>query len=333
MKKGYVIVTDSTLDFEIGFSNPNIVVIKTPVQVAGEDYTDKSPDEFYERQREVFNYNRKLREHLRHPDKDDFKVTGGIKTITTSCPTIGMIENVIMEILDSGRDAIYVTMASTLSSTFASAARVAIDDINESGDYKNKAIAIDSLCMSAAGSLLLRLAVESCDTTEEVIEYIYQRRNDVEHLFVVDDCTAFRESGRISATILKVIDILGIKPLMRFDFNREGYREAINAKKMRSMQAAISFMVNLMRDTIDDLICIVPYAENAAGANMLADKIKRLCPEVEVLSGPEFRMGPAVGVHLGYSAIGLIFMRRPGIYPGAERHRIEQTPESSYYGI
>ena len=332
MRKGYVIVTDSTMDFEEGFSNPNIVVIKTPVQVAGEDYTEKTPDEFYQKQREVFNYNRRLREHLKHPDKDDFVVTGGIKTITTSCPSIGTIESVILNILDSGRDAIYVTMASTLSSTFASAARIAINDINESGDYENKAIAIDSLCMSAAGSLLLRMAVESCDTTEEVIEYIYQRRNDVEHFFVVEDCSAFRESGRISATILKVIDMLGIKPLMRFDFNREGYREAINAKRSRSLQAAFSYMVDTMQDTIDDLICIVLHADNATGANMLANKIIKLCPEIEVLHGPEFRMGPAVGVHLGYSAVGLIFMRRPGIYPGAERHRIEQTPESSYYG-
>jgi hypothetical protein len=120
---------------------------------------------------------------------------------------------------------------------------------------------------------------------------------------------------------------------MRFDFNRDGYREAINTKKMRSMQANVSCMINLMKDTIDDLICIVPYADNATGANMLANRIMKLCPEIEVLSGPEFRMGPAVGVHLGYSAVGLIFMRRPGIYPGAEKHRKEQTPESSYYGI
>ena len=322
MEKSFIIVTDSTADFEQGFSSPYIRILNTPVSIGNDDYTDATPDEFYDKQRETFERNKKMKESGSYPIQ-----------IKTSSPEIGCIQDALEDILKSGKDAIYATMASTLSSTFVAAARIAVEDINDSGKYENRAICIDTLTMSAAGNMLLKEAVLNCDTTEEVLKFIFERRNDVVHSFATEDLEAFRGSGRYSDATLALARFIGIKPFMMFDFNESGERKAFCYKKARSVKQLCVAMAKNLIETIDKKVCIVLHAQNLPAAKTLVETLKRMVPDLKIITGENYRMSPAVGVHLGYSAFGLIFMRKPGICEGAEVHRTIQTMEESVFGF
>lgn len=317
--KQYKIICDSTSDFEIGYRNPNIVIINTPVFIGQTEYTDKTPDEFYERQREAFLDNA--------ISSEQFKTR-----ISTSTPPLGEIEDAMREILEGGQDAIYATMASTLSSTFK-AAQIICEDLNDEG-FEHRAICIDTLCMSAAGSMLLRTAVEKCDTTEEVLRFILDKRYDIEHLFAVEEFEAFKGSGRYPDTLLSLLQSVHAKPLMRFDFISDGSRHPFHDKMSLSMKLICKRMVNLLKETADPehKDVIVLHAQNQAAENTLINTVRQKAPDFNLMTGSDFRMGPAVGVHLGHTAIGMIFFRQKGTYENAEKARRELRLEDSLYG-
>jgi DegV family protein with EDD domain len=322
--KSYVVIVDSMADFEVGYKNPNLVIVETPVMIGEEDYTHATPDEFYTRQKEVFKENVKRRQRGAPPIR-----------IQTAAPNPVRIEEEMRKILESGRDAIYVATASTLTSAFQSG-RLAVDMINDDDEYENKAIVIDGLSMSALTAVMVRSALEACETTKEFLYYIFCRRNDTEHFFAVREWDAFRDSGRISKKTLMIANLIGFKPLMRFDFNDNGERKAFCEKKSRSFDALIRYASERLRDTIcdDDRVCMIVHGQNAEDAMRLKDELSRIVPQLHIWFDPEIcRMGPATGVHLGYSAIGLAFLRRPCTYENAERHRDTQIQSEAIYGI
>ena len=320
-RKEYCVIVDSMADFEIGYQNPNLVIVETPVMIGGDDYSLADVDEFYDRQREIFELNNQLRRSNKSPIP-----------IKTSCPTPGRIEEEMRKILEDGRDAIYVATASTLTSAFQSG-RIAVDMIEEDGNYKNKAICIDGLSMSALTAVMVKTALNKCETTDEFVRFIYDRRNDTEHFFAVTEWDAFRDSGRISPATLAIAELIGFKPMMRFDYDDEGVRKAFCAKKSRHISSLYDYAIRTLRDTIDERYCMIIHAQNPDGALRLRDMLRKAVPDLAISSDVEVnRMGQATGVHLGHSAIGLAFMRRKGEYDNAELHRKIQIPEESIYG-
>lgn len=323
MEKSFKVIVDSMADFEIGYSDPNLTIVKTPVLIGGEDdWTNATSDEFFAKQKEIFTQNNQLRRSGQCPI-----------SIKTSAPNSMDIKDEMVKILRSGKDAIYVASASTLTSAFNSG-KVAIQLIEDDDEkFDNKAIVIDGLSMSALTAVMVKLALRDCNTTDEFVRYIFDRRNDTEHLFMVTEWDAFRDSGRISPGTLAFATIAGIKPLMRFEFNDEGVRKAYAEKKGRSLKKLMKHAVDMLEETIDNRFCMIVHGENQEGASMLHEMIGERVPDViTTYHERKTRVGPATGVHLGYSVIGLAFMRKPGLYSNAEFHRKTQLPEEGIYG-
>ncbi len=324
MNREYSVIVDSMADFPIGYTNPDLVVIETPVTIGDKDYTFSTPDDFYHQQVETFEENK---------SKKPLERT----RISTSAPNIFRTQDEMLKIIEKGKDAIYVATASSLTSAFLSG-KCAVDNILEdtTTDYKGKrAIAVDGLSMSALTALLVQTAMDLCTTTDQFISFILDKRNDTEHFFAVQEWEAFRNSGRIPDRVLMLAKILHIKPLMRFDYNERGGREAFCEQKHRQFKRLMKYAAEKMYETIDPLFpkCKIIHANNPEAAEMLYDEVKTVMPEIEIeynlING---RMGPATGVHLGYSAVGLGFLRRKGIYPNAEHHREMQDISESVYG-
>lgn len=322
MKKEYVVIVDSMADFEIGFSDPNLVIVNTPVTIGGDDYTDATPDDFYKKQKEVFLLNNQLRRSGKCPIP-----------IKTSTPSPMRIYEEMVKIMKTGRDAIYVATASTLTSAYQSG-RIAVGMIEDDDEeYEGRAIAIDGLSMSALTAVMVRLALRECNTTDEFVHFIFDRRNDTEHFFIVTEWDAFRDSGRISPGTLAIATLAGFKPLMRFDFNDEGTRKAFAEKKHRSLRKLCQSAIETLIETIDERFCMIIHANNPDGASLMHELLIQQAPDVvPIYNLDKCRMGPATGVHLGHSAIGLAFMRRKGVYDNVELHRKMQLPEEAIYG-
>jgi|GEM_PF-4031958 len=311
MDKEYVVIVDSMADFPIGFEHPDIRIVKTPVTIGTEDLTYADVDTFYNKQRE-----------------------GGI--CKTAAPITAEIEQEMRKILESGKDAVYIATASSLTSAFQSG-RTACIIIDEDEGYKNRAIAIDGLSMSVLTAVLVKAAISRTTTTDELINFIFDRRNDTEHFFAVEEWSAFKNSGRISRGTLLLADLIGIKPLMRFDFLESGERKAFCEKKGQNLKALCIHAAKTLSRTIDPEFktATIVHAQNEEGAKMLADVVRKFAPGVLIAGDPEvdknFRMGQATGVHLGFSAIGLAFLRRKGVYPNAEKHReIQKLSEAKF---
>ena len=308
MEKSYKVIVDSMADFEIGYSDPNLVIVNTPITIGGEDCTGINPNDFYKRQREVFEQKLDVR-------------------IKTDAPKADDLMNAMLDILRSGYDAIYVASASSLTSAFTNgkAAAMTIEDMDEK--FENRVVVIDGLSMSALTSVMVRLAMRDCNTTDEFLEYIFDRRNDTEHIFIVSEFTAFRNSGRISAKELALLKVAHLKAMMRFDFVKDSEKERYPyaAQKDFVLKKLFRKAVDLMEATIDERFCLVIHGANPEGASMLYSMISERMPDVVALFNEgKTRMGPATGVHLGYTGVGLAFMRKKGIYEEAEKHRAEQ---------
>ena len=110
MEKSYKVIVDSMADFEIGYSDPDLYIVNTPVTIGDEDCTGISPNDFYKRQREIFEQKLNIR-------------------IKTDAPKADDLMNAMLDILRSGKDAIYVATASSLTSAFTNgkAAAMVID--------------------------------------------------------------------------------------------------------------------------------------------------------------------------------------------------------------
>ncbi len=308
MEKSYKVIVDSMADFEIGYSDPDLYIVNTPVTIGDEDCTGISPNDFYKRQREIFEQKLNIR-------------------IKTDAPKADDLMNAMLDILRSGKDAIYVATASSLTSAFTNgkAAAMVIEDMDEK--FENRVVVIDGLSMSALTSIMVRLAMRDCKTTDEFLEYIFDRRNDTEHIFIVSDYTAFRYSGRISAAELALLKAAHIKAMMRFDFgdNSEKERYPYAAQKDFVMKKLYKKAIDMMEETIDDRFCMIIHGDNPEGASMLHSMIIERMPDMVALFNEEkTRMGAATGVHLGYTGVGLAYMRKKGIYEAAEKHRKNQ---------
>ena len=323
MKREYAVIVDSMADFNIGYSDPDLVIVETPVYVGDFDYTNASPNDFYEKQRQVF--------ELNVTNKERPKIQ-----IRTSTPNPHRIEEEMKKILQRGKDAIYVSTASSLTAAFTSGMS-AVDIIHEEFPMNgHRAIVIDGLSMSALTSILVTAAMDQCETTDSFLSFIFNRRNDTEHFFAINDWEAFKNSGRISKNTLLIAKMTGIKPLMRFDYNEHVERVAFCEKKNRSFRILMEYAARRMVDTIDPMFptCTIIHADNFAGAEMLYNAVKAVIPDsIKVDYDPQYgRMGPATGVHLGFSAVGLGFIRKKNLYPNAEMHRKTQDPTESIYG-
>lgn len=307
-EKSFKVIVDSMADFEIGYKNPNLVIVDTPVYFGDEEVTGISPDEFYRKQQEIFEQRQNI-------------------PIKTSAPKTEDIMNAILDILRAGKDAIYVATASPLTSAFTSgkSAIMAIEDLGEK--FENRAIVIDGLSMSALTSVLVRHAMTECNETDEFLEYIFDRRNDTEHIFFASEFTAYQRSGRISEPVLAFLKVARIKAMMRFDFvkNVDKERYAYAANKDFSLKKLFKKAVDMMEETIDERFCMVIHGDNSKDASTLHSMINERMPDVVTLFNEQkTRMGAATGVHLGYTGVGLAFLRKKGVYPEAEKHREKQ---------
>ena len=137
---------------------------------------------------------------------------------TTSAISVGVFEETMGKILDSGRDVLYLAFSSALSTTYQSAV-IAAEDLKESHPG-GKVLVVDSLCASLGQGLLVYLCAmekRKGKTLEEVHAFAEATKGKVCHWFTVDDLNHLKRGGRISAATALVGTMLSIKPVLHVD--------------------------------------------------------------------------------------------------------------------
>lgn len=223
----------------------------------------------------------------------------------TSAISIGMFIDAFEPLLEQGKDILYLSFSSGLSTTYNSAA-IAAQQL--SAQYpERKVIAIDSLCASAGQGLLVYLAAQkqrAGATIEETAAYVEEIKLHLCHWVMVDDLEYLKRGGRISSTAALFGTALGIKPQIHMD--NEG--KLISVAKIRGKKKAVAALADkyaeLATDNANGTV-FISHSDCKEDAEYLAALLKeRFGVIVQLIT----YIGTVIGAHTGPGTLALFFL-------------------------
>lgn len=170
-------------------------------------------------------------EEERQKGKDYYDMIRTGADIKTGLISSGVFEDAFREALEADKDVLYFSLSKNISGNYNSA-RIAAEDLMESGNYTRKIRMIDSLNASLAQGILAIYASEmrekgiAFDEVADILETCPAKMNGV---FTVGDLKYLARTGRLSGTAAVIGNVLSIKPILRG--NKDGY--IVQYKKCR----------------------------------------------------------------------------------------------------
>ena len=232
-------------------------------------------------------------------------IRNGIE-ITTGLISIGDFEDCFREIMESGKDIIYISLSSNISGTNNSA-RIAMDDLMSEPPCGRKIRIIDALNASLGQGIQAIYASEMRDKgmdVDEVADTIEKYVPKMNGVFTVGDLKYLAKTGRLSGTAALVGNILNIKPILRG--NKEGF--IVQFKKCRGRKAAISTLIDLVCNNIEDpenQILGIAHADAYEESRYIMEEIQK---RVKVRDFINTSYDFCTGHHVGPDTIALFFM-------------------------
>jgi len=286
MKKEFEIITDSTTDL------PQALVDKLNIKVIPLKYTIN--DITYEN-------------HLDYRNQDINEFYDLIKKgnpTSTSQLVPKDYDEVLIPILEKGKDVLILSFSSKLSGTYNSGV-LAVNDLKEK--YPNQKITIiDTKSASLGEGLLVYLTANKVlegASFDEVVNFVNETIPKVAHWFTVDDITHLKRSGRISGLSSFVAKTLSIKPIMHTDDTGS----LIPRRKVISRKRAIKALFEKMVETAleDQKDVFIGHGDDLAAAETLKSYVLEKYPDVNIIIN---NIGPVIGSHTGQGVLALFFL-------------------------
>ena len=189
-------------------------------------------------------------EEERQKGKEYYDAIRSGAEVKTGLISSGIFEDTFREILEQDKDILYFSLSKNISGNYNSA-RIAAEELMDSGEYSHKIRLIDSLNASLAQGILAIYASEmrdkgmAFDDVADELETYPARMNGV---FTVGDLKYLSRTGRISGTSALIGNVLSIKPILRG--NKDGY--IVQYKKCRGRKSALNELISLVCDNIVD---------------------------------------------------------------------------------
>lgn len=241
-------------------------------------------------------------DHREYPISDFYKTIKSGAPVSTSAVNVGEFLDCFTEILESGKDLLYIGLSSGISATFQNANN-ACEELKEKYPER-KIVAIDSLCASMGEGLLTYLAVKKAEETDDfdaVVEYITALRHNICHEFTVDDLGQLKRGGRISPAVAFVGSMLQIKPMLYV--NPVG--KLIPLDKVRGRRIALNKLTeNIVAHCVDEdkTPIFISHGDCEDEALAVADMLKAAMPNKTVVIN---HIGPVIGAHAGFKTIAV----------------------------
>lgn len=283
----YVIVSDSTLDLskelvdEIG-----VLIIPFSFTINGKSYCHY-PDE---REISISDFYMELR-------SGEMPVTSQINP--------AMYEDYFRDVLNSGKDLIYLGFTSGMSGSMQSA-NIALGVLEEEFPDR-KIICIDTLCASLGEGLLVFNAAKKRDegySIEELEEWVITNRSNARHWFVVEDLFHLKRGGRVNAVEAVVGSALKIKPILSVD--NQG--KLVVKSKARGTKKALEYIITKASEegvNIKEQTVFIGHADALERAESFRDTLieRGIINESKIV-----QIGPIIGTHVGTGMLALAFM-------------------------
>lgn len=218
-----------------------------------------------------------------------------------------MFNDKFREYAKNGESVIYIAFSSGLSGTYQTSLFVK-ESIKEQYPAFDLEI-IDTKAASGGFGLIVyqaaKLAKEG-KSKEEIIKAIEFYKENIEHIFTVDDIEYLFRGGRVSRTQAFVGGLLNIKPVLHVDDGK-----LVPIEKVRGKNKVFKTMLELMekrsqKANLKDQIIGITHGDDLEGALKLKELI------VEKYGVEEFMInviGASIGAHSGPGTIALFFLR------------------------
>ena len=280
----YMILTDSCCDFSAEMVEElGVVVLPLSFSMEGKEY---------------FNYpdNREMDPHLFYE-----KLRSGVLG-TTAAVSVGVFQETMAPIVESGKDILCINFSSALSTTYQSAA-IAAEDVMDAHPG-SKVLVVDSRCASLGQGLLVYLAAQKKKEgmgLEELRDYVESIKLSICHWFTVDDLNHLKRGGRVSAAAALVGTMLQMKPVLHVD--DEG--RLIPVSKVRGRKASLKALVDQMEALVTDpSVVFISHGDCGDEARELGEAIKAKFPVKTLVIN---YVGPVIGNHSGPGTMALFF--------------------------
>ena len=285
--RDFVIMTDSCCDLTDEMARElGIVVVPLSLEMGGQTYRnwldgrDIAFQDFYSR------------------------IRAG-ETATTSAVSVGDFQEQMRAILSQGKDILYLSFSSALSTTYQSAV-IAADDLREEFP-DGQVLVVDSRCASLGQGLLVYLCAREKAAGRSLTglrDYAEATKGQICHWFTVDDLNHLKRGGRISAATALVGTMLSIKPVLHVD--DEG--RLISVSKARGRRASLMALVDRMEATALDPAggtVFISHGDCEGDALLVADEITRRFGNHDIHLN---YVGPVIGNHSGPGTVALFFV-------------------------
>lgn len=247
-------------------------------------------------------------EEERQKGKEYYDAIRSGAEVKTGLISSGIFEDTFREILEQDKDILYFSLSKNISGNYNSA-RIAAEELMDSGEYSHKIRLIDSLNASLAQGILAIYASEMrdkgmvFDDVADELETYPARMNGV---FTVGDLKYLSRTGRISGTSALIGNVLSIKPILRG--NKDGY--IVQYKKCRGRKSALNELISLVCDNIVDSenqIIGIAHADAYEDSLYIMEQIqKRIKVRDFINTSYDF----CTGSHVGPDTIALFFMAK-----------------------
>ena len=247
-------------------------------------------------------------EEERQKGKEYYDAIRSGAEVKTGLISSGIFEDTFREILEQDKDILYFSISKNISGNYNSA-RIAAEELMDSGEYSHKIRLIDSLNASLAQGILAIYASEMRDkgmAFDDVADELETYPSRMNVVFTVGDLKYLSRTGRISGTSALIGNVLSIKPILRG--NKDGY--IVQYKKCRGRKSALNELISLVCDNIVDSenqIIGIAHADAYEDSLYIMEQIqKRIKVRDFINTSYDF----CTGSHVGPDTIALFFMAK-----------------------
>ncbi|HJC22159.1 MAG TPA: DegV family protein [Candidatus Eisenbergiella merdavium] len=282
----FKIITDTTADLPEAYIQENgLGIMVLPYIVDGVSYGGEQKmevKEFYDRMR------------------------GGMMP-TTSQVNPETAKEYLNGFLEESRQLLVLSFSSGLSGTCGNVNLAAKEIMEERPDCR--IVVIDTLCVSLGEGLLVHKAVQlkkQGKSLEETARWVEEHKENLVHVFTVDDLFHLHRGGRVSRATAIVGTLAGIKPLLHVD--GEGHLTAVGKVRGRkkSLQSLVDMMEKQMGSWRGENDCVfISHGDCAEDADYVRQMVKERFGIDDFLIN---EIGPTIGAHSGPGTVALFFM-------------------------
>ena len=218
-------------------------------------------------------------------------------------------------LMDTGKEVIFLDMSRQMSVSFANAGKAA-EKIRE--EYPGQRLYVmDTLCISGGLGLLVEHMVERMEAGadyDSVIAWGEENKLKIAHRFTVDDLHYLKAGGRVSNVAALVGSILNIKPVLYVP--DRGTLDV--AKKVRGRSAALKAILDGILHDLSELPDTkgmrvhILHADCKDDAEIIREGVLKAYPDVGKITVTG--LGVVIGAHCGPGLLTVFYLcngRRP----------------------